>query len=160
MAFQFGIPDISALRNPLDLWSNYAAQISLGTVASNFPLPSITIAGMPGQLVIIRAAILIKFRVIENTNALVNSLSGAQNIQVMQATGGTWFTGMPFAGVEFSVPGTTREAGDAFSGSRDVSSQIPPNGGVVNFQWALGLAAHNNLNFNDIQVGLRIWYSV
>lgn len=45
-------------------------------------------------------------------------------------------------------------------GTADISAQIPANAAVMNFQWTLGVAAFANLNFNDVQIGVRLWLVV
>ncbi len=151
---------LTALMPWIDLWSSYSAQIVLTTGAGDKPLPSITIAGLPTGVTIARALMMFKYRTIENTNAAVNSVSGAQNIQAKKAVGGSWVTGIALGGGECSVPASTRETGDVMMGTDDISGQVPANGAVMSFKWTSGKAANNNLNFNDIQVGLRIWFTV
>jgi hypothetical protein len=143
---------------PLDIWSTYMAQIALTTVAGDLALPNLTIAGIPPNMVIAVAKMLMKPRTIENTNAIANSISGAQNIQCQKAVAGAYITGIALAGGEFAVPGLTRESGDVLMGTADIKAQVPANGAVMNFKWALGLASQNSLDFNDLQVGLRIWF--
>ncbi len=144
----------------LDLWSTYTAQISLTTGAGDKTLQNITITNIPAGATVVRAIMMFKCRSIANTNALVNSLSGAQNIQCQKAVGGAYITGIALAGGEFSVASSSTEGGDVLMGTSDVSAQVPANAAVMNFKWTNALAAQNNLNFNDIQIGLRIWYSV
>ena len=148
------------LMSWLDLWSAYLAQIVLSTSAGDKPLPSITITGLPAGLIIARAVMMLKYRTIENTNAAINSVSGVQNIQAQKAVGGSWITGIALGGGECSVPASTRETGDVMMGTDDISAQVPANGAAVNFKWTSGKAAQNNLNFNDIQIGLRIRFMV
>lgn len=151
---------VSKLMPDLVLASAYAPQIVLTGGAGNKPLPSITIRGLPTGVNVTQAEMLVKFRTIENTNAAVNSVSGAQNIQAQKAVGGSWITGIALGGGEFSVPGATRETGDVMMGTNDVSAQVPANGAVMSFQWTGGVAALANLNFNDVQVILKIWFTV
>ncbi len=141
-------------------WSAYAAQIVLTNGAGDKALPSLTIVNLPTGATIVYALPFLKFANKENTNAAVNSVSGAQNIQVEKAVGGAWITGIAFGGGEYSTPASTREGGDVMMGTNDVSAQVPANGAVMSFKWTSGVAAQNNLNFNDVQVGLRIWYRV
>lgn len=145
----------------MDLWSAYLAQAVVTVpVTAHLGLPSIIIAGLPAGATIVRAIMFFKCRTIENTNALVNSVSGPQNIQCQKDVGGTLTPGIVLAGGEFSVPITTRENGDVMMGTTDVSAQVPANGAQMDFEWTAALAAQVQLNFNDIQIGLRIWYQV
>jgi hypothetical protein len=151
---------IAKLSSSIDVWSSYLALVQLTSVAGDKPLPSITIAGLPTGATIVRAIMMLKYRTIENTNAAVNSLSGAQNVQAEKAVGGAWVTGIALGGGECSVPASTRESGDVMMGTNDIASEIPANGEVVDFKWTNAKSAQDSLNFNDVQVGLRIWFTV
>jgi hypothetical protein len=144
----------------IDLKSAYALQVQLTNVAGNKVLPNITVRGVPTYATVYAAEMWVKVWTIENTNALVNSVVGVQNIQVQMAVGGAWLTAIPLPAGSFSVPANTTYSGDVMYSSVDISPQVPVNGQVMNFQWALGLSAQNNLNFNMVQVGVRIWYTV
>jgi len=144
----------------IDLWSSYSTQVQLTSVAGDKSLPSITIADLPAGAAIVRAVMMLKFRTIENTNAAINSVSGAQNIQAEKAVDGTWVTGISLGGGECSVPATTRESGDVMMGTNDIKSQLPANGEIINFKWTNAKSAQDSLNFNDVQVGLRIWLAI
>jgi hypothetical protein len=143
---------------PVELWSTYTTQVPLTTAAATVALPSITISGIPDGYTVSKALAAIKIRDIENTNALVNSLNGAQNIQAQKHTGGTLTTAIALEDGQFSVPASDHGQGDVpFEDSdQDISGQVPANGEVIDFQWTNGLAAQDNLNFNDIQVGIRL----
>jgi hypothetical protein len=145
---------------PRDFWSQYAPQVQLTTVTEDKALPEITIEGLPAGAVIIRARMLCKFRILENTSANLNSLNGAQNIQARKQIDGDWITGIALAGGEMAVQASTRETGDVLLGTQDIASQIPASGGQVDLRWANARATQDNLNFNDVQVGVRIWYGI
>jgi hypothetical protein len=151
---------VSKLMPWIDLWSAYDAQVVVDSVAGDEALPSITIAGLPAGVTVARAIMMLKYRTIENINAAVNSVNGAQNIQAQKAVGGAWITGIALGGGECSVPATTRESGDVMMGTADVSAQVPVNGAVMSFKWTNADAAQDSLNFNDVQIGLRIWFTV
>jgi hypothetical protein len=151
---------VSKLMPWLDLWSTLSAQVQLTTSPLDKPLPSISIAGLPSGVSIARAIMMLVFRTLENTNAAQNYVSGAQNIQVEKSPGGSWITGIALAGGELDVPASTRETGTVLMGTDDISSQVPANGTSMNFKWTSAVAAANNLNFNDVQVGIRIWFTV
>jgi hypothetical protein len=144
----------------IDLWSAYEPQVVLSSSAENIDLPSITIAGLPAGVSIVRAVMMFKYRTIENTSDGDNSLSGGQNIQAQKAIDGSWVTGIALNGDECFVPATTRETGDVMMGTNDISGQIPENGAEMNFQWTQAQASDDELNLNDVQVGLRIWFTV
>jgi hypothetical protein len=59
----------------------------------------------------------------------------------------------------FGLAASTREDGDVIIGAIDVSATVDGND-TYNVQWDEALADADGINFNDAQVGLRIWYSV
>ena len=144
----------------IDLWSAYEPQVVLSSSTEDIDLPSITIAGLPAGASIVRAVMIFKYRTIENTSDGDNSVSGGQNIQAQKAIDGSWVTGIALNGDECFVPATTRETGDVMMGTNDISGQIPENGAEMNFQWTQAQASDDELNLNDVQVGLRIWFVV
>jgi hypothetical protein len=143
----------------IDLWSAYEPQVVLSSSAGDIDIPSIIIAGLPAGANIVRAVMMFKYRTIENTSDGDNNVSGGQNIQAQKAIGGSWVTGIALNGDECFVPATTRETGDVMRGTDDISSQVPGNGEEIDFQWASAEAADDELDFNDVQVGLRIWFT-
>lgn len=64
-----------------------------------------------------------------------------------------------FVDTQFGLAKATREGGDVLIGSIDIAAQVDGNDNYT-FQWKVAKAAHDFLNFNDVQTGLRIWYSV
>jgi hypothetical protein len=54
---------------------------------------------------------------------------------------------------------STREGGDVIVGAINVSGTVVGND-TYNLQWDEAVADLDGINFNDIQVGIRIWYSV
>ena len=144
----------------MNLWSAYDDQIVLTTSAEDISLPSIFIAGLPLGAKIVRAVMMFKYRTIENSSDGGNSVSGSQDIQAQKAIDGSWITGIALNGDECFEPASTRETGDVMMGTDDISGQVPENGEEMNFQWTQGQAADDELYFNDVQVGLRIWFII
>jgi hypothetical protein len=144
----------------VELWSVYDTQVPLTTAAATKALPSITISGIPDGYTVTRALAAMKVRDIENENVgLANGLDGDQNIQCQKQTGGTLTTAIALKDGQFAVPANDHGQGDVpFEDSdQDISSQVPANDGVLEFQWTSALAAQDNLNFNDLQVGVRLY---
>ena len=153
----------------MDFWSDSQEEVQLGdaVAGATVALPTVTIADLPSGATIVRAIAMFKFRMIENTNAAANKLNGAtvagtsQVIQVRDDTPGTWYDAINFVDDQFGLAAETREGGDVCIGSLDIagSGKVDANDGY-NFQWLLARADLDFLNFNDCQVGLRIWYSI
>lgn len=148
----------------IDYWSDPSEEEQLGAVAGTIALPDVTVADLPGGTVV-RVIAMFKFRMIENTNAAANKLNGgtvagtSQVIQVRDDTPGTWRDAINFVDDQLGIAASTRESGDVLIGSIDIAVEVDGND-TYNFQWLLGRADQNNLNFNDCQTGLRVWYSV
>lgn len=151
----------------MDFWSDPQEEIQLAAAAGTKAItPTVTIADLPDGATIVRAIAMLKFRMIENTNAdNANNLDGAtaadtsQVIQVKETSAGSYTDAINFANLQFGMAKVTREGGDVLIGSIDIASEVDGNDSYT-FQWLLAKAAQDNLNFNDCAVGLRIWYSV
>lgn len=151
----------------MDFWSDPQEEVQVTAVAGTKTLPNVTIGDLPAGAVVVRAIALLKFRMVENTNAAANKLDGAtvastsQVIQVRDDTPGTWRDAINFADDQFGLAATAniREGGDVCIGSVDIAVEVDGND-TYNFQWLLAKSDQSNLQFNDVQVGLRIWYSV
>jgi hypothetical protein len=156
---------VTSMASIADYWSDPVEEAQIDVAGGNVPLPGITIIGLPDGAAILRAIAMFKFRIVENTNAAANKLNGgtvpatSQVIQVRNDTPGTWIDAINFADDQFSLEGQTREGGDVCIGSVDISNVVIGNNGYE-FQWLLGKADLDFINFNDVQMGLRVWYTV
>jgi hypothetical protein len=139
--------------------SSFIPLIVLNTTPGPIALGSITIAGLPVGATVQHLFMHVKYGDRANSNAAVNSISGAQNIRAKK-NAGAYSTGIAFAGGEKSTPATSSGGGDVFIGTVDLAALAPANGDVITFQWTSALAAHDDLSFNDVQVILELWYSL
>ena len=143
----------------MDFWSVPQEEVAITGVAGDKALPSVVVAEIPGTIV--RAIAMFKFRMIEShTYAGGNSLAGAQEIQVKETAAGDWVDAINFVDTQFTLAQDTREGGDIIIGAIDVSTVEVDGNDTYNFQWDEAVAQQDGIKFNDIQVGLRIWYSV
>ena len=142
-----------------DFWSNLQEEVQINAAGVTAALPAVTVDGIPAGATILRAIAMFKFRMLENTNAAANKLNGAQAIQVRIDTPGAWGNALNLVDDQFGIAASLREGGDVCIGSIDISSIVSGNDGYE-LQWANGRADQDFLNFNDVQVGIRIWYSV
>ena len=142
-----------------DFWSAYQEEIAVTATATDTSMPSVVISSLPSGATVNTVTALVKFRTIEDTSAAANKLSGAQNIQVKKSTSSTWVDAIALVDDLFGIAASTREGGDALIGLTDISAEVTENA-TYNFQWALAIADGANLNFNDVQTGLRVEYSV
>jgi hypothetical protein len=142
-----------------DFWSDPKEEAQINAAGITVPLPTLAITGIPAGATILRAIAMFKFRMLENTNAAANKLNGAQAIQVRVDTPGAWGDAINLVDDQFGIAASLREGGDVCIGSIDISGIVVGDDGYE-FQWANGRADQDFLNFNDVQVGIRVWYSV
>ena len=139
----------------MDFWSLPQEEVAVTGAAGDKALPSVTVGDLPGDATIVRAIAMFKFRMVENhTYAGVNSLDGAQEIQVEGAV-----DAINFVTGQFTLAETTREGGDVVIGVIDIAATVNANGAYA-FHWDLAKALQTGINFNDVQCGIRLWYSV
>lgn len=158
------VTTVSGRPSCTDFWSDPIEEVHIDGTGVTATLPGITIDDIPADATILRAIAMFKFRMVENTNAAANKLNGgtvgatSQVIQVRDDTPGAWIDAINFADDQFGLDGETREGGDVCIGSIDIASIVVGNDGYE-FQWLLGRADLDSINFNDVQVGIRVWYS-
>lgn len=143
----------------LDFWSVPQEEVAVTAAAGDKSLPDVTVAGLPAGATIVKAVCMFKFRMVENTNVAANKLDGAQEIQVRDDSPSAWIDAINFVDDMFSLEAETREGGDVMIGAIDVSATVDGND-TYNFQWDEAVADLANINFNDVQVGIRIWFSI
>ncbi len=138
----------------MDFWSLPQEEVALTIAAGDKALPSVTVADLPGGATIVRAIAMFKFRMVENhTYAGANMLDGAQEIQVAASV-----DAINFVNTQFTLAESTREGGDVIIGIIDIAATVNANGAYA-FHWDLAKALQTGINFNDVQMGIRIWYS-
>jgi hypothetical protein len=147
-----------------DFWSEPVEEVQINAAGVTVTLPGIAIDGIPDDASVVRAIAIFKFRMVGNTDIGANKLNGgtapatSQVIQVRDDIPGPWADAINFADDQFGVEGQTREGGDVCIGSLDIAGIVAGNGGYE-FRWLLARADADFLNFNDAQVGIRVWYS-
>lgn len=143
----------------MDFWSNPQEEVMVTGAQTTPALPNVTVADLPAGAIVVRAIAMMKFRMVENTNAAENSIdhTAAQPIQVRSAAPGTWRDAINFVDEQFKIAATTREGGDVLIGSIDIAVEVDEND-TYNFQWLNAKAHLGNLQFNDVATGLRVYY--
>lgn len=145
----------------MDFWSNPQEEVVVTGAQTTPSLPDVVVDDLPAGATPVRAIAMFKYRMIENTNAAENSIDATAvlPIQVRDDTPGTWRTAIDFVDEQFKLAATTRESGDVSIGDNDIAVEVDGND-TYKFQWLNAKAHLGNLQFNDVQTGLRIWYSV
>ena len=146
----------------MDFWSAPQEEVAVTSVAGDVSLPSVTIEDFPSSDVIVQRAIAIfKFRILENTSSAgVNALALIQYIQVRDDAPGTWRNAITLPDNLYTIAASTREGGDVIIGNIDISVEIVDLNNTYEFQWNEAVCDRNNLQFNDCQTGLRIYYAI
>jgi len=145
----------------MDFWSDIVLLLQLtGTLQTNLALTGadVVITGIPTGATLVRVVVMFMCRAIENTNAAANKLDGAQNIEVNFAAG-AFVHGINMATALFGVAGATREGGVVMIGDNDVKTTVTGNG-TCTFRIDSAKALLANLNFNDYQLGVRVYFTV
>ena len=146
----------------MDFWSNPVEEkIITAAQATAAVGAAVIVAGLPALAVVVRAVCMFKFRMVENTNAAENSIdcAAAMPIQVDDSGNTGWVTCIDFTDEMYKIAATSREGGDVVIGDNNVAARVDGND-TYDFQWLNAKAHLANIQFNDIQMGIRIWYSV
>jgi len=143
----------------MTFWSLPQEEVAIPAVAADQALPDVIITDLPAGASIERATCIFVYSNKENSNAAVNKLNGAQEIQVRTDAPSAWANCIIFLDNLFTLAASTREGGGVIFGTMDVLATITGND-TYNFQWNEALADQDSIKFNDVQMGIQIWYSV
>lgn len=133
--------------------SSFQALVQVTSGAGDKALPDIVIAGLDGPVT--HAWLGFMFACVRNTNAALNKLDGAQNIQFRLA-GGAWVNAIAFVDDMFRVAASSARGGLVAWGAIDLAAYITGDG-TYNCQWDAALSDQDNLEFDDIQMLLGLW---
>ncbi len=151
------------ILNTMDFWSDVVEEVAVTGSQTNVAITggNVVVAEVPSGATILRAIAIFKFRALEDTSASGNALDAASPLPMqLDDVGNTGMTDcIDFVDNAFGVAASTRESGDVILGDIDVAARVDGND-TYDFQWYQAKATGGNLNFNDVQMGLRIWYSV
>jgi hypothetical protein len=154
--------DVDAIKARTDrleitkcFFSPQQALVTLDTSHTDAALPTVTLPNITGTITHAYAGI--KFRMIENSNAAVNKLSGAQEIQIQAAAEG-WLDCIHFVDDQFSLAATTKEGGDCIIGYTDVVATVDVFNDTYEFQWDEPLTDQDSIKLHDVQTFLMVSY--
>jgi len=142
----------------VDFWSIPQISVVVPAGALTQPLPDVVVANLPADMIVVKATAMFKFRMLDNAGA-INKLNGAQHIQIQKGGAGGYADAISLVADQFGIAAASREGGDVVIGDHNVITKVDGNA-TYNFQWTDALADVAGLTFNDVQVGLRIWYSL
>jgi len=142
------------------IWSTLDNEIIITSTVTDKDFPNVIVNDViPEDAVVVRAEVLIKFRMLENTaNDGVNFISGSQTIRVKKSTG-TWgaddMVAINLPNESWELASSTRERGDIIFGGIDVKSVVDSNG-TYNIKLSGSQSTRNNLELRDVQSGILI----
>ena len=143
----------------LDYWSEPQLSVVIPAAAANQALPDVVMSVLPAGATVVKANGMIKFRSLTNAGA-ANKLFGAQHIQIQKGGAGGYADCISLIDDQFTVAAAAVDTpGDVVIGDHNVVAKVDANA-TYNFQWTSAVADVAGLTFNDVQMGLRIWYSV
>jgi tetrahydromethanopterin S-methyltransferase subunit F len=149
--------DVQYLQNSELFGSVMLEEVQLGAGAADVNMPNVDLPDIPGT--IDRVYLHFKVRMIENLYDGVNKIAGAQSIGIKKA-GGAWgaddIPAITFPDDHITLAALTREAGDVFGGKIDVSGKVDAFNETYNIRWEDGQVDQDFLNFNDIEMFLRV----
>ena len=153
-------PRVPRVLCSMDFWGAVTEELQLtGAEQVNLALGgNVVIAGLPDGITLVRVVVMFMCRSIENTNAAANKLLGAQNIEVGFGAA-NFIDAIALADDLFAVALSTREMGTVIIGAIDVKATVTGNG-TCTFRIDAARADVANLNFNDYQVGVRVYFTV
>ena len=152
----YGVKQSAAMV--MDFFSDTQATVTITNAAQDLSLPDVVVS-LPTEGSIIRVIPLLKVRAMEDTSAVANSLSGAQNLRAKLSTG-TWgqddVAAINLVNGQFAVAASTKEAGDLVLGDIDIRAVVSAEG-TYNFRLENAIAVGSNLVLHDVLVGLRVY---
>lgn len=149
-------PNMPAISD-MDYWSDTVVEVQLTATAQDITIGNVVVEGIPVDSTIIRVIAMFKARAVENTNVAANEIEAtAQDIEVKENAAGTWTDAINITQGSYKVAGETREMMDVVMGNIDIKAEVDGNA-TYNFRWKDGEAILANLQFNDAQVGLRVY---
>jgi len=143
----------------MDFWSLPQKTVVVPIAAADQALPDITVADLPAGAAVVRVQVMFKFRSLSNAGA-ANKLTNAQEIQIRTDAPGAWTDAINLVDDQFLIAAAAVDSpGDVVMGLINVAATVTGND-TYNLQWDEAIADVAGLTFNDVQVGLKIWYSV
>jgi len=140
----------------MDFWSVPQISVIVPIAAATQPLPDVVV-DRPAGATVVKATAMFKFRMLDNAGA-ANKLTNAQHIQIQKGAG-AFADAISLVEDQFGIAAAAREGGDVVIGDHNVVATVDTDE-TYGFQWTDAIADVAGLTFNDLQMGIRIWYSV
>lgn len=152
-----------------DFWSGNQDKITIPGAATNIDFPDVVVDGIPVGVTIFRVVALLKVRAIKDTSGEANYIDQAGKALRVKKSTGSWgaddVVAINFDQNQWYIEASSKEGGDVLIGDNDIANEVDANATYnfrseqVNRLDAIS-ALVDNLELYDVQVGLRIWYSI
>ena len=146
----------------MDFWSvpTGALGATPGVAIATIALPGVDVFGIPVGATVVKACCIFKVRTLTETSAADNYLSGAQFIQIQKGGVGGYVNAISLADSQFYTTASAIDSpGDVVMGDLNVAATVTGDD-TYDLQWLDATVVADILSFNDIQMGIRVWYSI
>lgn len=168
MAFLMG-SKAATIRDRMDFWSDVISTITIAGTPADLDFPSVVVSGLPAGCSIVRVIAMLKYSHRKDTSGADNYINAASKVVRVKKSTGVWGTDdiiaidMPINSLYTTA--STKEGGDLIIGDNDIKAKVDGDG-TYNFrseQTNRGdavSAVANNLELYDVQMGLRVEFTV
>lgn len=154
------VAKLIAATRVMDFWSDLDAALAIDSTAGDESLPNIVVADLPAGATVVRAIMMFKYAKRVDSSSGVNKTDAAQTMSIDSDIARTSVvTAIDIPDDSFHTAADATEGGDVVIGDNDVSAEVVGNGTYYP-TWELADVDGDSLTFYDVQVGLRIWYTL
>ena len=151
---------IARILQTMDFWSDIVPTVTVNATAADISLPDIVVAEIPSGATVVRAILMFTYVKRIDSSASSNASVAAQVISIDAASArDSVVTGINIPDNSFATKASTEEGGMAIVGDNDVAAEVAANA-TYYVTWELADVDGASLVFTDVQVGLRVWYSI
>jgi hypothetical protein len=155
------ITDVGRQVSMMEFWGDVDNIITLTTATADVDLPSVVVADIPAGATITRVVGMIRMRALNNTNAAVNAINGANAIKVKKSTGAWGVDDVDLINITdniWSTAASTKEGGMLIEGDNDAASEVDANA-TYNLRFNGNIFVDgNNLELIDVVAGLKVYF--
>ena len=145
----------------MEFWGDVDDLITLTTATTNVDLPNIVVADIPAGATITRVVGMIRMRALNNTNAAVNAINGANTIRVKKSTGAWAVDDVDLINIPdniLSTAASTKEGDIVIHGTHDAAAEVDGNA-TYNLRFNGNVFVDgNNMELIDVDAGLRVYF--
>ncbi len=152
---------LGRLRTTQRWKSDVQAIVTLTTTAGDKSLPSVTIAGIPAGVTLIKVEAIMLFRAIEDTSGSANEIEAGCTpaVQVKETSAGTYTDAITVIDATLVVGASKVANGSVWFGNIDVKAEVNEDDTYA-FQFDQADAVGNNLLLRDVQIILEVTWQV